>query len=798
MKKFYLFLIVLGAGILAPAVAKATPDSAHYRVVVQYFDTIQIKYKVLHGIDDWWTTVGDIPIGVALNIGNNDSITGQLYCVDATVPFHSYSETRTTWPAGVTQDEVKDYVVAEPFELSDDVQAKLKEIQWLTIKGYTGLNLNLAAVQSTFGLALGGAIIDSTIALMATKIAIWHYANPSFTLLSTSIEDPVREQRMKDLVNLMIDSAAVRPLPAITNLGVAISTSQDVYNSGNPVGGYYYYGPFGIEDSVANEGSTPTSILKDIFLTVGGVASGDVTFVSGTTTAPSVNSPLPKAHIYGTDQDQPYIANKDTVWLKIPESRATLMGSSDAVADGLVLHAFGKATDATYINTPAILVYEHPSTGVQDWNEVQAFIGIVDGKKATLYGEAVSMLSSSANFHGSIRVSKRVENGTAADRAARYTFRLTTLIGGNSIPVKLIPNQNITGASGLTDVSIDGIFSLSDGGTVEVSHLPAGIYTLAETPDPSAYATTVKVDAADAMPGTSINFMLSAQNPSRTLTFVNRIKTPAPHPAAPFTIEYVPFEPSGGTGTPDDPYEGLIRLPCCPCPDAIKAADIVSRLPATAVFSVDSTFTVYTHAYFDLYAGETRLLYFVLNFPDNTHYYYKVWIYKAATSVPTIVRQVKLPGLEGVNSEPKPNVYTIESGTDFSFTLTPDESFPEGTKFNVTTNRLNVPANEDVLTMANGDGSYTFLIRGIRQQLEIHIEIAPSLSDSELAAGENVWTDGHTLYIRATQNGTARVYNVTGQPAATIPYAAGTTQISLPEGLYMVKTAGATYKVIAR
>ncbi|MDR1602622.1 MAG: thioester domain-containing protein, partial [Tannerella sp.] len=208
MKKFSLFLTVLGACLLfAPPEVKAAPDPVSYRLIVQYFDGIQIKYTVRHGLDEWWTTTGDIPIGVA-KIGVGDSATGQIYCIDATVPFHSYSGVITTRPGGVTTDSVKNYVVATPFQYSDALRANLKEIQWLTVNGYTGHNL--LAIQTAYG-HLGA--IDDTIALMATKIAIWHYTNErDFSVLTTSLHNTPREALMFELMEALIRDAKTQPL----------------------------------------------------------------------------------------------------------------------------------------------------------------------------------------------------------------------------------------------------------------------------------------------------------------------------------------------------------------------------------------------------------------------------------------------------------------------------------------------------------------------------------------------------------------------------------------------------------
>jgi hypothetical protein len=536
------------------------------------------------------------------------------------------------------------------------------------------------------------------------------------------------------------------------------------------------------------------------------VASEGVGFVHGIST-PEIYNPLSEDDMYGTSQKRPYVANNGYFWLKIPVSRADVLGSPSAAADGLVIHALGKASDVKYNDsTSMVLVYQNPTIGVQDWNEVQAFIGLAyNNPEASLYGEGSLVVNSGSPFFldGDLRISKRVTNGSDADNAARYALRLTMFAGGKMIPVQLIPGHNITGSSGLSAVSEDGVFSLSGGGEVNITHLPAGIYTLAETPNPSHYDASFKLGSSYERAATSINIYLLPGVTSDRVTVTNNIlrrppSSPVP-PSPPLTIADRPFVPTGGTGTPSDPFEGQLLVPCCPCPESLNARDILAKEPADVTFSVDSTFTRWTWANFALYADEVRLLYFTVGFPDGAHYYYKAWLSRENLPVPTLVRRVTLPVIEGVKSVPPPNDYVIESGANFSFTLTPD-ALPEGTELSVTTNRTGVPRNEDVEITTNGDGSYTYLIRSIRQTLNISIEIVPrSGAGSGIAAGEKVWTGSHTLYIYAVQDDVANVYSITGRLVATVPCTGGgTVQTSLPTGIYAVKTATAVYKVVVK
>ncbi|MDR2586837.1 MAG: thioester domain-containing protein, partial [Coriobacteriales bacterium] len=210
-------LLVLVCAFLAFAPQRAeaaTPDDSTYYAQVKYYDSIQMKYVVQHGIDEYWTTTGDIPIGGFID-GSGTRILDQAYCVDATVAFHSASETSTAWPSGVTTDTTNPgYVVVSPLAVSPNVRANLPSLYWLAVNGFRGERggaNNLADIRQRYA-ALEtqyGTPIDETIAIMATKAAVWNFTDPTFALLSTSLTKdpanptPAEAARYKLMVALM-------------------------------------------------------------------------------------------------------------------------------------------------------------------------------------------------------------------------------------------------------------------------------------------------------------------------------------------------------------------------------------------------------------------------------------------------------------------------------------------------------------------------------------------------------------------------------------------------------------------
>jgi hypothetical protein len=77
----------------------------------------------------------------------------------------------------------------------------------------------------------------------------------------------------------------------------------------------------------------------------------------------------------------------------------------------------------------------------------------------------------------------------------------------------------------------------------------------------------------------------------------------------------------------------------------------------------------------------------------------------------------------------------------------------------------------------------------------VNFKIVPAAATVAIAS-DRIWASGYTLYIYATHDGAAQVYNLTGQLTTALTLAAGeTTQTTLPAGVYVVTANGETRKV---
>ncbi|MDR2672208.1 MAG: thioester domain-containing protein [Coriobacteriales bacterium] len=543
-----------------PRALAADPDTDSYTAVVKYYDNIQMKYIVQHGIDEWWTTTGDIPIGGFTDPSQPGvQLIDQAYCVDATVAFHSSDDTSTTWPAGVTTDTAPGYVVVSPLAVSDSVRANLPSLYWLAVNGFRGergtTNNNLADIQAAYANLESqyGTQIDETIAIMATKAAIWRYTDPTFALLSTSLtadpENPTptehaRYQLMIALMRALVNDARTGgPTLTATTLEVVFYDKEAAFTEEY---GSYYYGPITATDVVSNAGGS-TGTPDNIYLSISGQYASDITFVNA---AGPTAVALPEAEAYGSTDKEPYVASGDSFYLKIPADSKALIdaGQPNVNFRYIALHGLGKAADVTYSDTPAIMAYQNPAsaTGEQSWSYVQAFIGFVNNMQASLYGQGHLFINGS-DAAATIDVNKLVLGATDLVDAGSFVLTLEVYDNnlGKWVRVPLIPTDstadpsgNITGASGLVNASPDGVFSLACDDTAHIYNLPLGNYRISEQTSVDGYTAVHQLDSYDPEPGFEAEAILSPQVAGHNVSFTNTI---LPKPVVPDT-----------PGTPDD------------------------------------------------------------------------------------------------------------------------------------------------------------------------------------------------------------------------------------------------------
>ena len=162
-----------------------------------------------------------------------------------------------------------------------------------------------------------------------------------------------------------------------------------------------------------------------------------------------------------------------------------------------------------------------------------------------------------------------------------------------------------------------------------------------------------------------------------------------------------------------------------------------------------------------------------------------------ATAPNPVLRWVTLRLPAGVAAQPAAGMYSIRSGSDFTFTLT----LPTGYVPVVQTNRLLNGEPEVIVAVPNADGSYTFTVRQVRRTLEITVTTD---TGNEAVTASQVWTHGGRLYVRTANAYTLYIYTPAGQLYRQQQVDAGETAIDLPQGFYIVAMDGWRWKVVTK
>jgi hypothetical protein len=159
---------------------------------------------------------------------------------------------------------------------------------------------------------------------------------------------------------------------------------------------------------------------------------------------------------------------------------------------------------------------------------------------------------------------------------------------------------------------------------------------------------------------------------------------------------------------------------------------------------------------------------------------------------PGLARKVQIPGTAdlGLAVDLGPGEHYVALGSDFTFTVTPSAPIPSGKTLSVET----TPTANNVIVTKNANGTYTVTIEGITKDTKVTFAIVTGNED--VAVG-GVYSVGNTLYITTAQTTTVQVYNVIGQLVKTVAVS-GEATLTLPTGLYMVKSANKVYKISIR
>lgn len=159
---------------------------------------------------------------------------------------------------------------------------------------------------------------------------------------------------------------------------------------------------------------------------------------------------------------------------------------------------------------------------------------------------------------------------------------------------------------------------------------------------------------------------------------------------------------------------------------------------------------------------------------------------------PTVYHTVTLPSVEGATTNPVAGEYEVEAWGSFRFYLTLDKEYDKSEPV-VKTDRF------ETITPRSSDGAY--VVKYVRNDVEIFIDGV--VKNPDPVANETIAADGigvrmadGCLYISATTEVRAAVYNFNGRLLKQARILPGQTCWQFPSGAYIVEVDGKRYKVM--
>ncbi|MDR2042511.1 MAG: T9SS type A sorting domain-containing protein [Tannerella sp.] len=210
--------------------------------------------------------------------------------------------------------------------------------------------------------------------------------------------------------------------------------------------------------------------------------------------------------------------------------------------------------------------------------------------------------------------------------------------------------------------------------------------------------------------------------------------------------------------------------------------------------SPDPRMAVYNDRVIDYdLANQPRVMY---NYVDMGAYEYIL----PDASAPRINRKVVIPAVEGVRTQPPAGTHYVESNRDFTFTVFPKEGY---TLENLKISSGFVRIDEEKTTLApQEDGSVRVTFHEVIEPLYVTMEnvMQVTVGNGPVDRVHLLWAGRDRLHVQTTEAAELEIYTVAGRLHTRQAVAAGNTEISLPQGVYIVRLNGngVRHKIVIR
>ena len=155
---------------------------------------------------------------------------------------------------------------------------------------------------------------------------------------------------------------------------------------------------------------------------------------------------------------------------------------------------------------------------------------------------------------------------------------------------------------------------------------------------------------------------------------------------------------------------------------------------------------------------------------------------------PTI--NLTLPAIEGATTTPAAGTYEIEEGEGFSFVIVLDEDYDQSKPIVKVNGKVLEPDADGVYQLTRLSDDVTITIEGIVK----NEEDPTSISGAEDNVTK-VWASHGYLHIQSYEAGTAYIISMNGKLHKILTLPEGETVTAMPQGVYIVRIGGQSYKL---
>lgn len=160
---------------------------------------------------------------------------------------------------------------------------------------------------------------------------------------------------------------------------------------------------------------------------------------------------------------------------------------------------------------------------------------------------------------------------------------------------------------------------------------------------------------------------------------------------------------------------------------------------------------------------------------------------------PNIQREVHIPEVEGLITDPVAGEHFVKSSNDFIFTVWSKPGYSLDNLI-IKTGENRWDQNEGVRMTKNEDGSITVRILQVTKPLFLSINGVSPVSNTDIDQ-QKIWSYDKNLYIQTEKEVMLQIYNTIGELNLQRKLHAGKTVVPLQQGFFMIRIGSKVYRI---